>query len=109
MTRLNQNCPPKMKKRKKDRNIDGLETKRMKLSVKVSNTQITYRASILKFEDAFEGVIKSLKSKKDIQCNGQKCDDTKRDNLETINRRRTDDTMAKRKNSKGQTNIYKTL
>ena len=39
MTRLNQNCPLKMRKRKKERNIDVLKIKKMKLSVKVIKIQ----------------------------------------------------------------------
>ena len=60
-----------------------------------------------KFEDT-KGVIRSCKSKKDRQYNGQQFEDTK-GVIRSVNQRRIDNTMVDRKMTKGQTMMYKTL
>jgi len=59
------------------------------------------------FEDT-KGVIKNSKSKKERQRNGQKKKDKQRWLSESVNQGRTDNTMAKRKGTKGRTTNYKT-
>ena len=57
------------------------------------------------FEDTKRGIIIISISKKNRQHNGQKIPKRK---SESVYRRRTNNTLAKRKSTKGQTTIYKT-
>jgi uncharacterized protein involved in type VI secretion and phage assembly len=60
-----------------------------------------------KFEDT-KGVIRIRTSTKDLQHNVQKFEDTKGSKSESVNRRRIDNTMAKRTSMKEQTTINNT-